>query len=290
MGAGPIFAADAPPARAPRFGLLNAAPVVEESTNRWENGLEFLPEQCADGGVFDPCGASNLDPATCRELVETQPVALWAGDKRSAMNMTGTNGARLDDLRARARRQLVATESFHAAHELWTGTQAAASNWPNQVLADPASDVVTNGAGTTLDALACLEQYLGEAQAGQQGMIHATRQVVTHWVKDYLVTVQGGQLVTALGTVVVPDAGYTGSAPDGSPAADGSVWAYATGIVQVRLSPVMTNPPENDSAAYQVLSNTGVVFAWRLAAMSWDGCAHGAAEIDLDVCRVGGAS
>lgn len=275
----------APPARPPRFGLLQAAVVDTDSTLRWEAGFTFNPESCTDGGVYDPCSPGVLTPAECRENIDTMPFGVWAGVKRS------TAGLDLSEARARARRSLEATQSWHIARELLLGEQALASGWPNQRLTDPDSDTITDGAVSPVDALACLEQYLGQCATGQQGMIHASRQVVTHWVKDYLVTRQGGQLVTALDTIVVADAGYDGSGPGATPVppADGAIWAYATGIVTVRLGPVEALPPEGDQAAYTPLSNDVAVFAQRLAGVAWDGCCHGAAQIDLDVCAIGGA-
>lgn len=286
MAPGPRTPVAAPPARPPRFGLIAAAPEIQDGT-RWENGYVFNPEGCVDGGVFDgSCSPQDLDFSGCRDNIETDPFVVWAGIKRS------TAGMDLDEYRARARRQLEATQSFHLAREFWTGELAQLGGLEGQRLTgDPAgTDVVTLSVGPT-EALACLEQYLGDCAAGQQGMIHATRQVVTYWVEKYLVTRQGGQLVTAFDTIVVPDAGYTGSAPDRSNPVDGSVWAYATGIVTVRLGSVQTSPPEGDmNALFNISSNDVAMMAWRLAAVSHDGCCLGAAEIDLDVCRIGGAS
>lgn len=288
MAPGPRAVATAPPARPPRLGIVNAA-VQPDDGLRWDNGFSFDPEGCADGGVVDVCVPGTISPARCADEITADPFVVWAGVKRSTMGL-GSPALR-DELRARARRQLEATQSFHIAEELWTGALARAKSLPNQYLATTDSDVVTNGAATPLEALACLEQYLGQAQAGQQGMIHATRQVVTYWSELGVVSRVGQQLVTALDTIVVPDAGYDGSAPDHSPAADGSVWAYASGIVMLRLGDVQASPPTEDAAAlYEITSNDFAAIAWRLAAYAWDGCALGAAEIDLDVCRIGGAS
>lgn len=288
MGIGPPAVVEARPAAPPRVGLIPSlgglAAVTDNSPElRWGNGLSFNPEGCDAAGVYDPCiAAPNLNTAadSDRGVIETDPFVVWASDKCSSFD-----GER--DWRGRAERALNACVSMQVAHELWTGDLSTARGFGNRFLAGQDSDVVASGANLT-SALACLEQGLSQCACGQQGMIHATPQVVTHWNALGLVRREGQRILTVLDTIVVPDAGYDGSGQYGQNAADGSIWAYATGMVEVRLGPVQVFAREPGEQIDRT-NNTRIAIAQRMAAVSWDGCCHLAAEIDLSTCGVGGS-
>lgn len=275
----------APPAQPPRYGLVPAAPTVEDGDLRWTGGLIFDPEQCGVGGaVAMECAGSvgtAIDPARSPANVEADPFAVWAGDECS------TIGFAARDWEGRARRQLLATESFQVASELWTGTLRDSAGLVNRALVDADSDTVTDGPTSVTGAIACLEYALGRALQGRRGMIHVTTQLLTYMQALRLVEVAGGLVTTALGTVVVADAGYDGSGPGGDPAG-ASQWAYATSMLQLRLGPVEVIGDEVSQIDRSV--NTRSVVAVRPVAVQWDECAHIAAEVDLAVCLIGGAS
>ena len=156
-------------------------------------------------------------------------------------------------------------------------------------LASPTADVVTPGATATPQvALRCLEAALADCACGARGMIHAPRQLVSAWSQDGLVRHEGGTILTINDTIVVSGAGYDGSSPDGEPATSGSVWAYATGIVTVRLSPVVVTPSTIEQALDRSV-NTIEYRAERMAAAYWDSCCLFAAETDLELCLIGGS-
>lgn len=281
----------APPALPPRISLINSAipgeSLADPPGSRWESGYAFQPEACRVSGVTDPCDpdAMTVTDANVPDEVEGEPFVVWAGDRCS------TFGFSEQDFTGRVERQLLACESYQIAQELWKGTQAKASGWPNRYLASEASDVLTSAAEDVLDALACLEQGLAQCACGQQGMIHATRQVVTHWMANTLVRREGNLLLTAMDTIVVADAGYDGSSPLGAAAANGSIWAYATGPVVVRRGPIEYIPVGGDWRTATATSTTNVVElrAERMASATWDGCCHLAVEINLGLCGIGGA-
>lgn len=268
---------------------------------RWENGITYEPE-CI-GSDPDPhaveCGSeayglTGQDPSATVE---------WDTYGLHKPYRCTTHAARGKDWDAIARRRLEAATDRMLGRELWRGTKARAESYPNRFLASNDADTLSGASGLTpLNALACLEQYLAECNGGGPGMIHASSQVATHWIENGKVRREGNTLVTELGTIVVRSPGYDGSGPaaEGAAdvpvaAADGSVWAYATGIVDVRLGPVLTigNPlanPEQVDHTGSGTSNRGLVIAHRVALASWDLCCHGAAEIDVALCLVGGAS
>lgn len=284
----------APQARPPLYGLIAAAPVVEDAALRWVGGWSYLPEGCgASGRLSVDCLGNTAAMASAGRgpgVVDGDPVLLYATDECSSF------GFQARDWLGRARRQLAAVESAELAEELWDGDIAAADALANRWLAGPAvdSDTLTTAAVSPVAALGCLTQGLAATLRGQQGMVHVTPQLLTHLQAENAITRQGNLWVTAMGHIVVADAGYSGAGPAGV-AAGATQWAYGTPVLQVRLGPVETAPTNLDDARSlaQALDrevNTMVVYAYRLAGVQWTAeCAHLAAEVALPVCAVGGA-
>ena len=275
-----------PRRRAAALSLVSSSPgPAEGETERWENGYRFQPNALTGGGVADPCDAeAEFVPPTRPATEEFEPFIVWTGDRCSAFGFTAAN------YEERAREMLEEQESYFIARELWKGTQAQASSWPNLFLADESSDTLSNGPTAVVSAIACLEQALAECGRGSRGMIHVTPQLAAHLAAlgNSLVRREGGMLLTLQDTIVVADAGYDGSGPDGTAAGD-SQWAYATGMVTVRRSEPV-NIPGSLSEALDRSDNTVAFLAQRLASASWDGQCHFAAEVDLATCLIGGAS
>lgn len=304
MGLGPRQVVSAPPAAPPSVGLVAAArdwgrtPDPIDPDNRWMNGYAYSPENCVAADVADPCDPTfDFTPAANQGIVEAEPFLVWAPDECSAFDFRNRN------YEARAIRVLEACESKQIARELWRGDLSIESGWNNSRLASLDSDVVGAAASAPKDALACLEQGLAECGCGAQGMIHATRQLVTHWQGENLLRREGNLILTYLDTVVVPDAGYDGSGPPVAPgdtqpvkeAASGSIWAYATGMVFVKRGPIEVVPVVNGETvdirnALARGNNTVSVRAQRMATATWDSrCCHLAVEVDMTLCGLGGA-
>lgn len=284
----PIPAPLAEPPRAGSGALLpTLGRLVTEVANDRDVAFGFGPEACGASGVLsvDACLVSDSktigdNPAT----VEAWAFDVWAGDKCSPWEIGR-------DWRGRARRQLAATLSYQVAHELWTGDMAVAmAGSPNPYLASLDSDVLTDGPTSPTDALAVLEYGLGQCTKGSRGVIHASRHTATYWAQLGLLRREGAQLLTFLDTIVVADAGYDGSGPEGQAAVDGSQWAYASGIPIVRLGPERLVPDGDDlGPALDRSTNLVEYRAERRAAVAWDGCCHLAAELDLGWADIGGA-
>ena len=268
----------------PRVGLLTAANEPETGDMRWQAGFAYSPESTCDVPriVADPCGITDgdIDPYTEPADVLWEPYIVHAAVTCTALGSVGR------DDEARARRRLAATEQRQIERELWRGDRAQAAGWDNRYLAAATAEVVSGASsGVSLaHGLACLEEYLADALDGRVGMIHATRQAVTHWAALDLIRREGNLLLTVHDTRVVPGSGgYDGSGPGNVAAADGSVWAYATELVDVRLGEIDVRP----SFDYDL--NDPVVVAQRIAVASWDGCAHGAVRLDLTTCASAGS-
>lgn len=270
----------------PTVGLLASVTPVPGSDLKWggASGYSFQPLACDIGGTEDPCDVTALEVPDRPASIVENAFGIWSADRCTV----GDYGGDWTEIDNRAVAQLEANQSKQIARELQNGTQIRASGWDNKYLTSLSSDVVTAAATTPLEALACLEQYLADCSSGVRGMIHASRQIATHWYGAGLLRREAGLTLTINDTIVVQDAGYDGSGPqvaeDGLPAApsDGHVWAYATSLVEVRLGPIdvvhVVDRELNDHLAV----------ARRLAAVTWDACCHGAAEMDLDLCQIGG--
>lgn len=284
------------PAAPPLYGLLLSARVGSNQApgdtgpaepNRWEGGFGYAPENCGGVIAVDACVPGDLDDdlPDNPDTVESRPVYLVAGDRCSPIDLTR-------DWQGRARRQLNAGTSARLARELWTGelAQAQTPDYPNAYLASADADVLSGAPLSPVNALACLEQGIAEAANGQRGMIHATPGTVTVWNAGGALRREGNLLLTILNTIVVPDAGYPGSSPDGDDAASGSVWAYGTTMVDVRLGEIQfhqmatSGRPNISARNLDRSANTVTVYAFRAASATFDPCAHVAAEIDLPAC------
>lgn len=280
----------APFAEPPRPGSGALLPTlgqrVAQVTQDRDVGFAFDPESCGVSGTLDgdSCGSgATKSIPDGRDNVEAWPFGVWSGDKCAPFQLTR-------DWRDRAIRQLDASISYQVARELWTGDEAQAMGAPNRYLASIDGDVLTERPTSPTDALAVLEQGLGDCAHGARGVIHATRHTATYWEALNLLRREGNMLLTALDTIVIADAGYDGSGQYGEDATDGSQWAYATGMPIVRVGPVFTIPDEGDMAAATNRATNLVEWrAERKAAVSWDGCCHLAAELDLGWLDLGGA-
>lgn len=277
----------APPVQPPRYGLIVAAPVVDDPSWRWAEGFKFDPEGCAPGGVVDitRCGSFGdaLDPGRGPAVVDGDPFVVWAGDECSAF------GYAARDWQGRARRALEASQSYNFAHELWTGDLGDAAGLSNSALVDITSDTLTDGAVDEVEALACVEQALATKLRGRRAMVHVSVQLFTHLAARQVLVRDGALWTTPVGSVVVADAGYTGSGP-GDVAASTSQWIYGTSMLSLRLGPVETVGGPEDASGFAHSDNTVQVWAFRPVAFVWDECAHVAAEVDIAVCALDGVS
>lgn len=253
---------------------------------RWELGFQYLPEQvCNQGGVGDPCDMSGVRALPSQpNLISAQPFYVWTGDKCSAF------GWKAHDFVGRATRALLAYESRGIAHELWTGALAQSRNWPNPYLAGAATDVLTASPVTPANALAILEQGIAACGNGQQGMIHVTPQLgsLLSELGNVFITANG-VVRTYRGTVIVADAGYDGSSPMGAPATDGSQFAYATLMPQVRRGPVEILPDTFENALDET-NNSVEWYAQRLAAVTFPDCCNVGVQVNVPLPLTGGVS
>lgn len=253
---GGLQAVTAPPATPPVYGLLKAATIVTDDVH-WQSGIKWSPEQI--GGGFAGCldcggGSVDLDQATNPIVGHAEPFLIYAEDHCSTFGF----GAR--DYEARARRQLAAVESALIAHEFQTGDVGGDCTpaLDNVALED---GVDLGGSGVpVIEAFALLEQALAEKFDGRRCMLHVTPGTMTEAKAAFLVELTGGVWITALGSIVVADAGYR--------PISAAHWAYGTSLVQIRESPVEV--PNTFEESVDRANNSVVVYAERLALVQYD--------------------
>lgn len=250
---------DGAPAKAQLTGTLLTAALSGSGTTRWESGISWRPERCFTAAGFAPCDPTPDQPAfEPVGPIQTYPVGFRVRD------VCTTLGGELDG--ARVLRQVEAATSFHVARELWTGALSTANpvdTYVNPFLADDPTVVASTASGV-LARLGVLEQAAMEDSYGQQVFLHVPAHVILPIAN--MLERRGDVLHTALGNVVVADAGYPGSGP----ADTGTEWAYSTGPVTVHLSPVdvQSNPGQTIDRSI----NRQEIWGMRLHAAAFDPC------------------
>lgn len=198
------------------FGLLAVVDVENSAdedhwirgfSQEWETDLYALYNvDETNGNETQIAGAGNVN-----YYDEIKPFFIEVQEDRSTLGFLGI------DRIARITRQLEATSQRAIEEELWDGAVRIASGHSNRALTS-SSVAIVNGEGISAKrALAALEQGIAEySHAGEQGIIHATRDVVAvlssnsqmlfhNKIKDHLQTMGG--------TPVVTGSGYSGSGP-----------------------------------------------------------------------------
>lgn len=290
---GLFLVVDPPAAGAPRgASLLRSANLVVENDLHWLQGLRWRPLICGSTAMGEAIlvngstGFKDFDTLAPLPNVDYVPPSVTAGVPCSAIS----GEAELQFAKVRALALLDRCEGQGIARELWRGdlAQGETPALPNDYLNNVATvtQLASGAAVSAMDALADLENYLAGSSCGGAGMIHATPQTVTIWKHLQMVDrTPSGQIITVLGTTVVADQGYDGSAPGGAVDATGATaWAYATGMIDVRRGPVKVLPPEDTLVSgINRTNNDFNVYAYRPFAATFDPCSHGGVKVDHTV-------
>ena len=198
------------------FGLLAVVDAINDpNEDHWVRGFsqEWETDLYALYNVDDTnsnetqiAGAGNVN-----YYDEIKPFFIEVQEDRSTLGFLGI------DRVARIKRQLEATTQRAVEQELWDGAIRLSTGHSNRALVSSNVHVVYGEGVSAKRALAVLEQGIAEAShAGEQGIIHATRDVVAvlssnsqmlfhNKIKDHLQTMGG--------TPVVTGSGYSGNGP-----------------------------------------------------------------------------
>lgn len=265
---------------APRFGL--------ESVVNWNDGGD---PKLFIGVGFEPyrCDAAKLVTAlSCFDDAES-PESLARHDVQSGVDQVLVSpfavygeyqcnpiGRSEDEAFDRARQHLLSGAGRAIERAIQFGEPG---NEPT--LSSEAVDINSGAPVGTVEAIALLEQYLGENYGGV-GVLHMNRRLATHAIAEGVVSVQGDQLRTGLGTLVAAGAGYDSLAgpdesPIGSPESPDSapLWIYATGAVHGWRSPVVATP---EGASLDREWNTLTVVVEQTYVIGWE-CVTAAIQV-----------
>lgn len=279
----------------PRLGLLASIEVLDMAEPNGNGtdlrgGIKFVPQPCGgEGGAFDITCGVTVDVSGDKSTVPTyETFPAFGVYEPESCSTFGSAGV---DTSARSARAMLLDESKQVEKELWTGTVAQArdggaansnARWLARNVAGPqnggtfppAVTQLNAGAGTNIvRALADLEWAIAQGRSGGRAMIHCTRITATYWIREQLLYRAGNLLLTTCSdTIVVPGEGYTGSAPDGSAmnANHNSAWAYATGLIRARRTPVQTYEP----ASPELTANRRTSITTRTYALEIDPCVY----------------
>ena len=238
---------DAPPVVPLPYGIFSVAEPRLTTDDHWKLGVQWQSQACAD--TFTTTGPC-IDP---REGIDTEDacfVSQYDPFTVYAYNTDAVIGHTLDEHLANTIQRLIASEQRTAENNLWSLLQANAVSTANLTSYSPGV------------VLGYLEQVLAENYGGQ-GVIHMNRLTAT-FLWEYL-QVQGGKLVTKIGTPVVAGAGY-----DGLVSPLDKFTMFASGPVVLYRGDVDTRENAVDKA-----NNKVSIIAQRDYVLGWDCAAYG---------------
>lgn len=223
------------------YGLWDTVQHPAADGSHWQNGITWIERCLAGDTTYDEClsvtgtGSPPEPPAKTANVDQTSRGALtitvYAEFECSPVGLAEAESIASD--------ALARVEQTQVEAAFWTGSAAGQPVvFPHlaadtevvdgDVVLQPVATPVVTGADVA-HALGVLEQELADCYKGQ-GLIHVPRSVLPTLAAWNLTRLDDdGLLVTLAGNLVVAGTGYTGSGPDGSAAADGTAWIYATG-------------------------------------------------------------
>lgn len=254
---------EGPQIKRPRVSLLSSAEIVPLVSERWAGGFDLITEGCEDTRVYAVCPEEGADPKEFTSSGGTEPYSpyiLYATDHCS----TWPAERQFYD---RAQRKLEVGESTALEEQLWTGVVAGVTT--NNPSLQSTAQVITNTVTLPHDALAILDQAIGECSA-TQGMIHIRPQTLTFLVQNGIVRREGNVYLSPMDNIVVPGRGYPGTGPAGQAVA-ATEWMYGhPGIVQVRRGPIIRLGEDDKPSQYQHVTNDRLVIVERVAHVALD--------------------
>jgi len=268
------------------LGLLAAVkPENAPGEDQWIRGFSQLwdttVQNITNWDDTDTTDGALVADATVVSFGEIKPFFIEVDDTRSTLGFLGTDRIkRISD-------QLEGITQKAIEAELWDGAVRKGEGHPNVALSDSSATILNSGTALSAErALALLEFKIGEAsQAGEQGVIHITRDVASLLRNRLELDEDSKTIRTRQGTTVVIGSGYSGAGPDeatGATATDSNKWIYATGTVRTYVGDVdVVN--DNLAQAYDVSGNQNDMRlkAIRPAAVYFDTSIHLAVRVDL---------
>jgi hypothetical protein len=277
---GPRLPIYAPPLVPPTLSLVACAYAPDASEknqigNRWGMGMEFETLACTgDATAYDICEpgvkAEGTNPPS-KEQVD--PFAVVVSDTCSTL------GFIYADYQARALQKHRARESYIIAGQFWSGSLSPTTF--HLAAGGAVTDINPGQSVAAAEAVALLDKELGQCLQGARGMIFCSPRVFLNmFLSAGLYRPPNSRMIyTHMDTPVVPDAGFPGTAPDGTSGEPTTEWMYATAPAKVYRSDPILYPSEsdfvNDQRKWQAVArdrNTVTFRAESLAAVVVDPC------------------
>ena len=222
------------------YGLWDTVQHPAANGPHWQQGITWI-ERCPVGDTtYDECtsvtgtGAPPEPPAKTANVDQTfrgaLPFTVYAEFECSPVGIPEAESIASDALDRVEQQQVEAafwTGSAGGQQVVFPHLAADTEVLDGDIVLQPVASPVVTGADVA-HALGELEQELADCYSGQ-GLIHVPQSALPTLKAWNLATVVDGRLVTPAGNLIVAGTGYTGSAPDGTAAADGTAWIYATG-------------------------------------------------------------
>ncbi len=192
------------------------------------------------------------------------------------------------DFKGRAQRLCDNATPAAIEREFWTGALAQANSWPNNYLTNAASYTdltpASGSAPSVTRGMQLLQDALQQCGFGGVGMIHTQAQSTVSLLSARRV---GPLLLDMFDNVIVPGAGYPGSAPavgSGVTQTNTAVM-FATDLVMVRSEAQSTVIPDSFSEAVDRGQgghpNSATFRAMRFACAYFDAACHFAVRVQL---------
>lgn len=217
-----------PPPLAPRrYGLFNAARVLDMPDRVIAAGLQYYADHCGDDTAPYEMACDEDNPVKPftegSELQGTDP--FWLVTRKRC----GAVGRTAEEIRSAAREQLDSAEQREVEAVVWDGTGVSAGVLN---LADSGATIVVPAAPGAGAAISALENAF-YGMSGYAGTIHVNMQAEGALQFAGMLQPSAGVLRTPVGTAVSLGAGYGIDGPEGAEAPAGFVWAYMTSYTTV---------------------------------------------------------
>lgn len=255
---------DFPVNRRLRYGLFNAATMLDMPLRAITAGVQYYADDCGNflADYNQECGVDSPTKAAAEgsELVGTDPY--WVVNRVRC----GTVGRTAQEIRGVVRGRLAAMEQWTVEDRLWNGitAQPGVLNLVNNVGTVTVTPTAP-GAGAAISALENAFYQLN----GYVGTVHIN--TVAEGALEYagFLNPEAGVLRTRMGSAVSLGAGYGITGPaDAAPAA-GFVWAFMTGYTAVWRSTDDQIPQPDPQRVMDRTLNQWDVVGERVYAASW---------------------
>lgn len=243
---------EAPPVVPLPYGIFSVAEPRLTTDDHWKLGVQWQSQACTttDEGVgfceaLEP--APLVNPGDVCSVSQFDPFFVYA------YNTDPVVGHTLEEHQANTLQRLIASEQRSVEASLWNQLVAASGVPVSLAGYDPAV------------VLGYLEQVLAENYGGQ-GVIHMSRMAATYLWEN--LQVQGGKLVTTLGTPVVAGAGYD---PIGSPIDKFTMYVSGPVILYRGDADVRANAVDKASNQVSIVAQRDYVLGWDCSSFGVEG-------------------